>query len=106
MQNFTSITLTALAATALMLTGCGGIPPVCQEMPIVDCQTAQAYQACIVQNTGGGVTVMTRANDTEARLGARDTVKSMCGDDEDGAKTGAPYQQVCPAGAACNQGVN
>ncbi len=79
-----------------LLTACGGIPPVCKEMPIVDCKTAQAYQACTVKNEVN----------KPARIGARDVVKSMCGDDEDGAKKGAPYQQVCPAGAACNQGVN
>ena len=104
MKNCTPFTLTAFAATALLLTACGGVPPVCEQLPVVDCQTAQKYQACVVKNTGGGVTVMTRENDTEARLGARDIVKSMCGDEYDA--QGKPYQQVCPAGAACNQGVN
>lgn len=103
MKNFAPLTFAALAMAALMLTGCGGVPQVCEKMPVVDCQTAQAYQACIVKNTGGGFTVITRENDTEARFGARDVVKTMCGDDD---KKGAPYQQVCPAGAACNQGVN
>ena len=130
MKNFIPIVLIALVATfgskarrcfaifgmkasakktpllaVLLLAGCGGIPPECQTMPIVDCPTAQAYQACIVKNTGSGITGITRRNEDAARVGARDIAKTMCGNDGDG-KKGTPYQQVCPEGAACNQGVN
>ncbi len=106
LPNCRFLVLCLLGAT-LAVAGCGGkpfsetIPEKCGYLRSANtCEKAKDYLRCLADT---GVAGSLPSSYERWYLPARHNVKIECGSEDDG--KGSPYQQVCPEGAACNQGV-